>query len=650
MCGIAGAFSPRPRRALEAASTMSGLLVHRGPDDDGLWSAEVPAGEVAFGFRRLAIQDLSPAGHQPMVHGPTGLSIVFNGEVYNFQALREELTALGATFRSRGDTEVVLEAYARWGVAAFARLSGMFAIAIFDPRAKTLTLARDAMGIKPLYYGFGPDGFAFASELRALRASGFIDPATDRRALATFLAYGAVAAPLTMLKHARLLEPGCFATLDLSHWPPSALSLREKRFWAIPKPVRPAPPEPEVRAEMAARLREAVRTHLISDVPVGVFLSSGIDSTAVATLAAELRGGDVDTFTVSFEGSGSLDEGPVAAATAARLGTRHHNVTVPEHKVVPLAEKWMHSVDQPTFDGLNTYLVSQAVRERGIVVALSGLGGDEIFGGYPSFREVPRLRRYARATSWIPSGLRAAAVDLLLAGRSDAQRRKGRDLATHTRTTLRSLYFRRRRLLSDAEVQDLGFDARELDLDDDFLPPESFPDRWTWPDEFPFSALRVLESRFYMGNMLLRDTDVFGMAHGLEVRVPLLDRSVIDYALTLPGEAWVDTDGPNKPLLVEAVGNIPPDIVRLAKRGFGLPQARWMDGPLRELFVDAFDRVVGSGLVETAAARQVWTDFQRDREGPTWSRAWGMGVLGRWLAAFGESHAPRASDAIHVAS
>jgi asparagine synthase (glutamine-hydrolysing) len=631
MCGIAGAFAPSPDAADLAVRRITGAQVHRGPDDEGFARFGLPAGALAFGFRRLAIQDLSPAGHQPMVHPETGDTIVFNGEIYNFQALRSELEARGSRFRGRSDTEIILHAFARWGEAAFSRLHGMFALGIYRPAQRRLYLARDGLGIKPLYYGFGKGTFAFASELRALAASGLVDCDVDRRAVASFLAFGAAPSPLTLLKQAHLLEPGTWAELDLSETSFETRSLAPRRFWAFAHPERPVPSNREAVSEMGARLRDAVRTHLISDVPVGVFLSSGIDSTAIAMLASEIRGGDVDAFTVSMGGGDVLDEGPVAEETARRLGLRYHNISVREDEVTTLAERWFASIDQPTIDGLNTYIIARAVRDRGIVVALSGLGGDEIFGGYGTFREIPRLLKWARLARFVPARVREEAVNVLLRHAPDAQRRKGRELAAHTRRTIRSFYLRRRRLYSDEEIEALGFRANELNLDDDFMPPESEPDRWIDPDSFPFAALRILESRFYMGNMLLRDADVFGMAHGLEIRVPLLDHRVVDYALTLPDEAWVAPHRPNKPLLVNAVGRISESVVKRAKSGFALPQARWMAGPLRPLFEGALDHVRRSGLVDPPAVGRVWNDFLADRGGPTWSRPWALAVLGAWL-------------------
>ncbi len=633
MCGVAGAFTAEPGRAAAAVRMMVATQVHRGPDDEGLEVRPTTAGELAFGFRRLAIQDLSTAGHQPMVHPVTGDLLVFNGEVYNFKDLRARFQADGVAFRGHSDTEVVLHALARWGVAGLRQLHGMFAIAFYSARRQTLLLARDPLGIKPLYVGRSRIGLAFASEIRALCASSVVEAELDPRGLASFLAFGAVQGPLTMLRDVHLLDPGTYLEVDLSLSDVPSQAHAPRRFWAPPVPERPAPPAEEVREATANLLRTAMRTHLTSDVPVGLFLSSGVDSTALAHLAREVSSGDVEGFSVSIRGSGVFDEAPVAQRTARALGIGFHGVEVPEDEAVALARAWAGSTDQPTIDGLNTYVVAGAVRRRGIIVALSGLGGDEMFGGYSTFREVPRILRYLRVARLLPADYRGRIAELASRERSATQQQKARDFATHTRPTLRSLYLRRRRLFGDEELAAFGLTKALQQLDEDCVPQESEPDLWTLPEAFPLATLRILESRFYMANMLLRDADVFGMAHGLEIRVPLLDQGLVDYVLGLPDEAWSDRRAPGKPLLVRSVGRLPAEVIGLKKRGFSLPQARWLGGPLAASFSEWAAELESAGLVGEPAIQSVWQRFHDDPEGPSWSRPWALGVLGAWLRA-----------------
>ncbi|MBV9124904.1 MAG: asparagine synthase (glutamine-hydrolyzing), partial [Planctomycetes bacterium] len=366
-------------RAEAGVRAMMAAQAHRGPDDAGLKTLTLADGSLVLGHRRLSILDLSPAGHQPMENPETGDWVVFNGEIYNYPELRADLEKLGARFRSRCDTEVILHAYAHWGPAAFDRLFGMFAIGLFVQQTRQLILARDPVGIKPLYYAWGPDSFVFASELRAIRASGLVDTTLDPRAVACLLAHGSVASPLTMWRGVRRLEPGVWAALDLRREESSRQRLDVVRYWDFPEPNRE--PTPEMHEEIGDLLKCSVQSHLISDVPVGIFLSSGMDSTAVAALSSEGGAAEVDTFTVSLADDPRLDENPIAERSARAIGARHHAVYLAEPEVRRAVQDWLHCLDQPSVDGLNTYIISQAVRERGIVVALSGLGGDEVFGG-----------------------------------------------------------------------------------------------------------------------------------------------------------------------------------------------------------------------------------------------------------------------------
>lgn len=633
MCGVAGVYL-HERMAMASADlepirVMTQAMVHRGPDDEGIECFVVPGGVLQLGQRRLSILDLSAAGHQPMAHAETGSWLVFNGEIYNYPQLRTELETSGACFRSRCDTEVILHAYARWGTDCFERLHGMFAIGLYDQARQCLILARDPLGIKPLYYAQGARGLAFASELRALVASGLVERDLDRRALAGLLAYGAVQQPLTMYQGARLLEPGVWTAIDLTRPASSAALSVRKRFWHFPT-TQVGGDYGQAAENLRGVLTDAVRSHLVSDVPLGVFLSSGLDSSTVATLSVAASSSTIRTFTIGFAEHQAIDEGPVAAETARLLGVEHHPILLGEADVLQQTQRYLDALDQPTMDGLNTYIIAGAVRAHGIKVALSGLGGDELFGGYPSFAQVPALARWLRRAAVIPPRLRRELAGLAYLGRAKAQRRKARELAM-TPPTVRYLYLRRRRLFSDCELGAFGLSPDALDLDDAFLPPESLSnDGLAGLD--PRAAISVLESRFYMGNMLLRDADVFGMAHGLEIRLPLLHQSLIDTVYALPGAWRVPRQGQNKPLLADAMaGHLNPQLQGLPKRGFSLPHAAWMAGPLRPRFEHLMDRVADSGLVAPAAVRALWQDFLLDRTGPTWSRAWTLGVLGAWL-------------------
>jgi asparagine synthase (glutamine-hydrolysing) len=407
MCGIAGIVG-RPdskgalaRRAVEA---MNQAQAHRGPNDHGLWEADDPTAgpPVVLGHRRLSILDLSADGHQPMVDADTGCVLVFNGEIYNFEALRRELSAQGVRFSSRSDTEVVLKLLARESEAGLARLRGMFAIALWDPRDASVLLARDRLGIKPLYVAIrrSSDGqplTLFASELRALLASGQVDRRIDPVGLASYLHNGFVVGPHTLVRDVMLLPAGTSVRLRAGQRPEAP-----RPFWTLPR-YAPIEEQESVRGLRDA-LEEAVRLHLVSDVPLGIFLSGGVDSSAISAIAARVAGTRVSTFNISFD-EARYDESAHARAVASALGTDHHEVRLSQASFRSGLPRALHSIDQPTFDAINTYFVSAAVREAGLTVALAGTGGDELFGGYSSFVDLPRARRAATLVAPLPSAM-----------------------------------------------------------------------------------------------------------------------------------------------------------------------------------------------------------------------------------------------------
>ena len=413
MCGITGAVgrlshrsTAAPARAEVASCVdrMSAALKHRGPDGDGVWATQ--SGEVVFAHRRLAIIDLSEAGAQPMVDRESGCTISFNGEIYNYKELRPELESLGETFNSTSDTEVVLKAYKRWGLAVVPRLRGIFALAIWDPRSRSVHLVRDQLGVKPLYWtvvrdsALGPEVLLFASELRSLLASGVVKRRLDPAGVASYLAQGFTIGPTTIVEGVNLLPAATTLTIEpgASEHNSNARTLRT--YWTPPSSVARRTTETELREELA----RAVTMQLVSDVPLGVFLSGGIDSSTIAALASENAPDAVHTFTIGFEEAG-LDESVYAARVAEAIGSRHTNVTLREQHFIEHLPHALDAIDQPTFDGINTYYVSRAAREAGMTVALAGTGGDELFGGYPTFAELPKV---FRAGAWMPRVLGSA--------------------------------------------------------------------------------------------------------------------------------------------------------------------------------------------------------------------------------------------------
>jgi asparagine synthase (glutamine-hydrolysing) len=642
MCGIAGIYLTRsPERAGLAAPLddlarrMVRSLRHRGPDDEGVWSCEAePAARAAFAHTRLAILDLSSAGHQPMLDPSNGNSLAFNGEIYNFRRVRDELGDGGGPWSSDSDSEVILRAYARWGRACLERLRGMFAFAIYDRERRELFVARDRMGIKPLYYYRGEGFLIFASEVRALLSTGLVPRVLDTTSLQHYLAYQTVPAPRTMIEGVRMLPPGTWLTCD------EAGSVQERRYW---DPLENASAEAkhdtkaESRRRVAELLRESAALHLVSDVPVGAFLSGGIDSTAVAALMRE-AGHTPRTFSVVFTEE-AYDEAPFARKAAAHLGADHTEIFLTEETLLAQLPSALAAMDQPTGDGINTYVVAGAVRSFGMKVALSGLGGDELFGGYPSFARLRRAMPYLRAWRGTPRHVRALA--------NSAIGRFGRGSVAAVKTamllngdgTVATAYPPLRQVLSLAQrnaivAENVGASAGGFDDPYVELLREAFSHA---PGAGVMSQVAYAEARTYMHDLLLRDTDQMSMAHALEVRVPLLDHPLVEYVMGLPDE-HKGSNGTPKSLLVESLGGLLPEsIVRRPKKGFTLPFDPWMRGALRGFCEERLspERVAARGVFRPAEVQRLWSTFLAGGREVTWSRLWLLVALEEWLESNG---------------
>lgn len=628
MCGIAG-FVLSPSTSLtdgrERLERMAVSLRHRGPDDTGIHLSS--DGRVGLTNTRLAVIDLSSAGRMPMNRGR--LWITYNGEIYNAALLKMELEAAGYEFTSRTDTEIVLRGYEAWGGGVVERLRGMFALAIYDGRAshgtRRLLLARDRLGIKPLYYVHSPQTIAFASELRALRASGFLGPTLSPAGIVGYLALGAVPSPWTIWDGARTLEPG--STLDIPI-DGSVVTPVAKHYWSMPEPNIDAPccEEPEA---LRALLIDAVKSHLICDAPIGAFLSGGVDSSAVVALAHHAGVRHVRTCSIVFEDA-HYGEGMYARAVAALVDAEHHERVVTADDVRRELNDIVRAMDQPTTDGVNTYFVAKAAREAGLTVALSGLGADELFGGYPqTFRAVPRLVTLARAANLFPS-----AVPLMQAGiRVFCRHQRWQKLHDMLERSPEpaAAYVACRGVFSASEVRRLVGEETWRAATAAFDPVEHVAARAPCGEGRNGTALVTWVSRAelstYLHDQLLRDTDVMSMAHSLEVRVPFLDGPIVERMLQLSNAA-TQVRSRSKPLLLDAVGDLLPPLVRdrRGKQGFLFPFDAWLRGPLK---VDANEWGAKSwGAFNPAAMTAVVQAFDAGRL--HWSRVWAIDVLLRW--------------------
>lgn len=617
MCGIFGIVGDRRETERVELEPILAALRHRGPDGNGTWrSAGEPA--AALAQTRLAVIDLSASASQPMSTEDGRWTIVYNGEVFNHPEIRTRLEDEGIAFRSDSDTEVVLRAFVRWGADALTRFRGMFAFAIWDGARRELFLARDRFGIKPLYWARRGSAFAFASEVRALVAAGMAPRRLSAEGLAGYLAFGSVAEPWTIVEGIRAFPPGSFGRT--SGGDPSV-----SQYWRVPEVAAdgPAPSAAEIRRVAA----DAVEMRLLSDVPLGIFLSGGMDSASIAALASRASREAVRAFTLGFD---RPEEGEVedAAAVAARFGCRHEVVRMDGARAAREVPEALDALDQPSADGINTYFVARAARASGLTVALSGLGGDEIFAGYPRFRSFARWRLAGRvlgalrADRWHrdrPAGDRSdrfEKVRALAAGRGDAG----------------AAYAASRCVFTDGQRRGLQSDGAPRPAAG-FVGPSEGADAVDVYTRFEIAG--------YLRNTLLRDADSMGMASSLEIRVPLLDHVLAETLLRIPGARKIDGRR-QKPLLADAVPEIEA-LARHPKRGFVLPMDSWLQGPLSDWTADLLRSPEFDPLVP-GAGDTLWRAFL-GRPGRTgWSRVWCLAALRAWCRA--HRMEPPASDAV----
>ena len=634
MCGIIGILTRNSRIPPAVLEQATRSLAHRGPDDSGtvlLKDTQPEPLEIGLGHRRLAILDLSPLGHQPMQDPVTGNWIVFNGEIYNFRELRKELEATGAEFKSHSDTEVILAAYREWGESCLTRLGGMFAFALWDAPRKRLLLARDPMGIKPLYYHQSEQMFIFASEVRTLLRTGLVPRKAGPTGVLSYLAFGSVYEPWTIVEGVMSVPPGHVLTVDNG-------SVSSREYWNPLQSFSYSQSDSGSRSgngsamadQLPAILRDAVLSHLVSDVPVGVFLSGGIDSSALVAVLSH-NGVRANTFSLVFQEE-EFNEGQYSREIARRFGTEHQEIPVSQQDTLAVLPEALCAMDQPTIDGINTYLVSAKTRAAGVKVALTGLGADEMFAGYSNFRRVPRMEVFSKRFGRLPRLARRplSSSMALFAGKGDRSRKLA-ELATAHDSTLHP-YFLVRMLFGSAEREFLfsapDYQASQQSLDrvlQESVTASQLLD--------PVSRVSYLESHWYMRNTLLRDSDFMSMAHGLELRVPFLDRALVEACFRIPGDEKLRGNRP-KSLLLASLGpgvDLPREIVNRPKRGFTLPFERWLRGEMRPvvegaLLKSAWDQT----SISASAVHDVWNRFLAGET--SWSRPWSLFVLQRWCA------------------
>jgi asparagine synthase (glutamine-hydrolysing) len=617
MCGIVGIATKNGAVNLDMLDAATRSLAHRGPDDAGTIILRDGSDEIGLGNRRLAILDLSPLGHQPMQDSQTGNWIVYNGEIFNFVELRSDLEKAGVEFCSQSDTEVLLKAYGAWGEKCLLRLRGMFAFAIWDARKHRLFLARDQMGIKPLYYAQSGQHFLFASEVRTLLGTGLVPRRLDQAGLQNFLTFGSLYDPITLIESISALRPGHFLTWERGR-------LQETQYWDLVDPANDSS-ERRSKTDLKVEINEAVRRQIVSDVPVGVFLSGGIDSSALVAILAQ-NGIKPETFSIVF-GEAEYNEATFSRRIAQAFKTNHHEILVSQRDALERMPAALSAMDLPTIDGVNTYIVSEQTRAAGVKVALSGLGGDELFAGYSTFADVRRMEHFLRLWRHVPAKSTVAKAFSLSAPNNDQNRK----LLTLLRRDDRALhpYFLARMLFTPTVCNALMKSMSQEASDRAESEIREYSRRVKDLDEI--NAISYLECRCYMLNTLLRDADGMSMANGLEIRVPLIDEQLAARILAIAGSEKISGHVP-KPLLLAALDSpLPDEIVHRPKQGFTLPFERWLRGDMREDVERSLHHIADgplAGAINASAAQQVWQDFCGRRT--SWSRPWGLYVLQKW--------------------
>jgi asparagine synthase (glutamine-hydrolysing) len=648
MCGIAGflngASNELMRELAEISSAMNVSLQHRGPDDHGAW-IDADAG-VALVHRRLSILDLSPAGHQPMISADERFVIIYNGEVYSYQPIAAELAASGLKFRGHSDSEVILNSFAVNGIeATLKRMIGMFAIALWDRRDRTLTLIRDRLGIKPLYWAKFGKLFLFGSELKALRAHPGWAAQINRDAVAAYMRHNYIPAPHTIYQGVNKLEPGTILTLPWQGEP------QISRFWNARTVARNGMLHPldagddELTEQLETLLQDAVARRMIADVPLGAFLSGGVDSSTVVALMQKARLGKVRTFSIGFDLPG-YDEAPHAAAVAHHLGTDHTELTVTSSQTLDVIPQLPMFYDEPFADSsqIPTYLVSAMTRKH-VTVALSGDGGDELFAGYNRYH---LTQRFWRALSLMPRSLRNAAAASVTAVRPDRWTSLAAILPTRLRPpqagdklyklaavlkldSADALY---RRLVSHWEPSEIVLAAHE---------PRTVINDETLAKEFPdlLARMQLLDLVTYLPDDILTKVDRASMAVALEARVPLLDHRVVEFSWRLPGNTKVRNNTTKWILRQVLYRHVPRKLIERPKMGFGIPLGEWLRGPLRDWAEALLDerRLQDAGLLDPGVVRRFWREHLEG--GRNWQHLlWSVLMLEAWRERWARPFSP----------
>ena len=612
MCGITGIlhFNKVPD-APERVGRMTNAIAHRGPDAEGFYDDPC----IALGHRRLSIIDLSGAANQPFIGAGGNFVLVFNGEIYNYLELKKRLADYH--FTTSSDTEVLMAAFCKWGIDCVNELEGMFAFAIWDKQNETLWLARDRMGVKPFYYYTTSDAFAFSSEKRSLMASGLVDPSIDQQSLFEFLSLQSTGYPNAIIKNIHQLKAGCFMKLTRNQ--SETIS-----YWSITdKKLTIEGDDASIRKTLFDKMNEAVAKRMMSDVPMGAFLSGGIDSSAVVALMSLNARDKVNTFNLSFTEK-EYDESGYADTIAKRFGTSHTRHLLRPEDFLEQVIAGLDAMDSPTADGINTFVLSSAIRAAGLKVALTGIGGDELFAGYPGFMRFYKLNN-ASAGYQLSYPLRKTASLLLQNSASNKNKRLAEMLAISD-TGISNVYPIIRKIFSPDLIRQLvNTDVRQTGLEK-MLKAELHDIQ-----QFElFSQYSIAEYMGYTQHTLLKDADQMSMAVGLEIREPFFDHQLIEYVLSIPDHIKY----PNYPkqLMVEALEPLlPNEVVHRKKQGFVLPWEKWMRAELQSFCASQIKGLSQREFIKGEALLKYWDRFLKHDPSVRWMELWQFVVLGYWL-------------------
>ncbi len=613
MCGINGIYGiSSPEVSIPKIEAMNNRLAQRGPNDKGVYAID----KIALGHRRLSIIDLSSAGHQPMHSFDKRYTMVYNGELYNYLEIKNELSDY--LFQTNTDSEVILAAFSKWGADCLNRFNGMYAFAIWDNANFELFIARDRLGIKPLYYYYNKEVLVFSSELRSVLASGLVAKKLNEGALPDYIRYQTVHAPQTIIEGVNMLLPGHYLRIGVGK------SIEVKQYWKLSTESKKDADlnYPSVCNKVKQLLTKSVQRHLVADVPFGAFLSGGIDSCAIVAIMSQVSTKKVQTFSVTFD-EAEFSEAVYAQMVANKFNTEHHEIKLKINDFVNELPHALKALDHPSGDGPNTYIVSKATKNAGITMALSGLGGDELFAGYDVFKRSISLQNKNWVSSF-PAFSKSFAAGIYKTIKPGIVSEKIGELLECNTFELVNTYPLARKVYSDSEIK--KFHKGELKANRVFEIIREL--KQTKNNILGFVSMAEIST--YMQNVLLRDTDQMSMAHALEVRVPFLDYTLVEYVLGIT-DSLKYPHTPKK-LLVDSLGDLlPNEIVNRPKMGFTLPWDGWMKKEIKDFCEQKMNALASRGYFNEKETLDLWQHFMNGDKRITWSRIWYLVVLENWL-------------------